>query len=377
MRILRIIARLNVGGPAIHATSLTRAFNANGDESLLVAGSIDPSEGDMNYLADGVPVQWIPELGRNISLFRDLSTFRKLSRLVRDFRPDIIHTHTAKAGTLGRVAALRRHVPVSVHTFHGHVFSGYFPPRKTKAILFIERLLARHTDAIIALSPSQKKDLVESYRVTAESKVRIIPLGLDLAPFLKIVPTRRTGSGQPFRIGWVGRFVPVKDPLAFVCFAKLVTAQLGATCTFVMVGGGALVSQVKAAVHREGLRDLFEFQGWRASMPEVYARLDLVVLTSLNEGTPVALIESMASGTPVCALNAGGTADVVINGKTGLIAKNISGLAERACQILEDRDLCSRLVREGVEHVSANYQFERLVRDLKRLYGELLARPKS
>ena len=371
-KIVRIIARLNIGGPAIH-TVLTTAGIKNFDTTL-VAGQCGAEEGDMSYLARerGVEPMIIEELGREISPFDDVRAFARLVRVLRRERPDIVHTHTAKAGTLGRLAAIVARVPVRVHTFHGHVFDGYFPPWKTRVFLLIERTLARFTDRILTVSDGQRSDLAERYQIADAERIEVVPLGLDLEPLLGCEQHRgqlrkELGTDAPL-VGIVGRMVPIKNhELFFAAAAQVPKAH------FVVVGGGEREVELRAVVEELGIADRTHFIGWRRDLDRVYADLDVVVLTSKNEGTPVALIEAMTAGVPVVATAVGGVPDLLGHGQRGDLVPAPFEPAEIAAAIGRAlmpaaRERAARLRAQTVENFGAS----RLCKDLENLYTRLL-----
>lgn len=382
IRILRIIARLNVGGPAIHVTLLTERLGAPEYESTLVCGTIGGDEGDMRYYAEahGVTPVILPDLGRSLHPLRDLRTIWKLYRLVRQYKPDIVHTHTAKAGFVGRMAAWLAGVPVIVHTFHGHVFQGYFSPTMTRIFLLLERVTARMSSTVITLSEGLKRELADVYHITDREQITVLPLGLDLVPFAATV--RKNGSfrrehGIPADaplIGIVGRLVPVKNHALFLEAAVRVKQQRPDT-RFVIVGDGELRAALEAQVEALGLRDTVIFTGWMQNLAPVYADLDVNVISSVNEGTPVSVIEALAAGCPVVATAVGGLPDLLEQGKLGALvpSENAEALADALLQVLSDPPDGKATQALMLER----YGIERLVRDLERLYAELLVEKKK
>ncbi len=323
MKIMRIITRLNVGGPAIHATLLDRELEGEGIQSLLITGNVGHQEGDMSYLLSGgkMPIV-LPELKRELHPVQDILCLWKLFQLMRRERPDIVHTHTAKAGTLGRIAATFAGVPVKVHTFHGHVFQGYFRSFTSRFFVAIERFLAKRSDCLVAVSDHVREEICGRYGLASKERVRVIPVGLDLTSFLRV-----NGRGDRLRselglspeiqlIGMVGRLVPIKNH-PFFLRAVEVLVQKNRNLHCVIVGGGEEETVLKRMVKEKGISSFVTFLGWRKDLADIYSDLDLVVLTSLNEGTPVSLIEAMASGKAVVATSVGGVPDVVGEGVTG------------------------------------------------------------
>lgn len=382
-RVLRVIARLNIGGPAIHATLLHDRLDRARFHSTLVTGTEDASEG--NYLAlhgRSADVEIVPDLGREIRPLRDLRTLGRLVALMRRVRPDIVHTHTAKAGAVGRAAAVLAGVPVIVHTFHGHVLRGYFSPPKTAVYKAIESTLARQTDRLLAVTPRVRDELI-ALGVGRREQYQVVPLGLDLAPLLGA--ERRQGElraelglGDAPVVTIVARLVPIKAHDVFLAMAAHVSAQLPAA-RFLIVGDGELRAALEAQVDALGLREAVRFLGWRADIDRLYADTDVSVLTSRNEGSPVALIEAMAAGLAVVSTDVGGVADVVEHGVTGWLAPmdDAAGLARHVVTVLRDPAAARAMGARGRVRVAGAYAADRLVADVERLYDTLLGRTAS
>lgn len=383
IRVMRIIARLNVGGPAIHVTLLTAHMRPPDFESILVCGRVSPHEGDMAYLAEtcGVVPVYVPELGRELSPLRDLITLFKLWRLMRRLRPDVVHTHTAKAGFVGRLAAWLARVPVRVHTFHGHVFHGYFGPRKTALFLALERLTARLTDRLITISPALKEELASVYHIAPAEKIAVVPLGLDLSAYLN-TPRHQGVFRRQFGLpadaplaGIVGRLVPIKNHALFLQAAQRVRQTLP-QAHFVIVGDGELRQTLMAQAEALRLADAVTFTGFLRDLRPVYSDLDLLVISSDNEGTPVSIIEALAAGVPVVSTAVGGVPDLLDGGRFGSLVP--SGNADALAQAMlahlsapppDQHDLRQR--------VAAQFGIDRLVTDLGALYRDLLAGKRS
>lgn len=400
IRVIRIIDRLNVGGPAKHVVWMTAALNEGGFKTALVTGTVSGGEGDMQYFADAVGVERLAlrELGRELS-WRDLIAFVKLLRLFFRLHPHIIHTHKAKAGAIGRVAAwfYRWFTPSSlwlrprrcsvVHTYHGHIFKGYYPPAKTRLFVAIERVLARlTTDRIIALSEKQRDELVDRYRIGSSSQVRVIKLGVELSEF----EARSSGLRAEFGIhpdtllvGYVGRFCEVKNLPLLLEVAQAVLHQ-GVSAKFVLIGDGHLRGGLEARAHRLGLRDSVIFTGFRKDVPALYRDLDVVLLTSVNEGTPLTLIEAMAAGRAVASTEVGGVPDLMgrsyatDRGFTiwdhGVTAKSgdMSGLRNGIHYLLRNPAVRQRMGELGMAYVRDYHSVQPMTMDLKALYRELL-----
>ena len=381
IRVARVIARLNIGGPAIHTILLTAGLNPTRFESLLITGVEAAHEGNMLDLAANKRVDplIIPDLGREISLGRDLRTVWTLYRLFRRWRPTIVHTHTAKAGTVGRVAARLAGVPIVLHTFHGHVFHGYFSPWKTRLFIAIERVLARLSERIITVSEGQRTELA-GYGIAPRDKIVVVPLGFELDQLLHCEAQRgqlRTelglDSATPL-VGIVARLTAVKNHQLFLEAAQLVAQEEPAT-RFLLVGDGELHAALQDRARELGLAERTLFLGWRSDMPRIYADLDVVALTSHNEGTPVSLIEGMAAGVPVVATAVGGVPDIVADGVSGYLVPpgDAATLAQRIVTLLRDRESARAMGRAGRASVRDHFSVERLLADVEQLYTQLLA----
>jgi glycosyltransferase involved in cell wall biosynthesis len=388
VKIVRIIARLNVGGPAIHVALASCELQQRGHECLLVVGPVPDTEGSMEYYAAerGVALVRVPQLVRPLSPWNDFVALWKIYKLLRREKPDVVHTHTAKAGTVGRTAAFLAGVPVVVHTFHGNIFDGYFSPAKTRLFLSIERFLARFTDRIIAVSKTQRDELINMYRIATPDKIQVVRLGIDLEPFRRRASGASMGrppeTSDALVIGWVGRFVEVKGPLFFVDVAHAVKSS-GANARFVMVGDGPLRSEVEARISALGMQKDFTLLGWKRNMPDIYANIHLTTLTSHNEGTPVAMIESMAANRPFVAVNVGGMADLMggaaqkndafslFDNGILVMSRDVAAFANALNLLLQDPTLRSRMGQAGKEFALRNFSKERLADDLESLYNEL------
>jgi len=382
IKITRIVARLNVGGPAVHIVNLMAGLDPDRFDNQLIVGRPGPDEGDMGYLAaqKGIVPLVIPELGRELSPLWDLQIILKLVRVLRRQQPHIVETHTAKAGAVGRLAARLAGVPVVIHVFHGHVFHSYFGPLKTRLFINVERALARLTDRIITISPAQRRDIVDVYRIAPPERVLTIPLGLDLNAFQAAKQAARGRfraslgiPGDRALVGFVGRLTPVKNPSLFVEVALRVVQQCPGTC-FVFVGDGELRSTLGRQVDALGLAQHVLFAGWQVDMPAVYADLDMLALTSLNEGTPVTVIEALAAGTPVVASAVGGVPDVVINQETGMLVPSgdLEAVVQAIIHLLRDPMRAQTLACAGQQHVLERFDLARLTDDMESLYVALL-----
>ncbi|MFA6321091.1 MAG: glycosyltransferase family 4 protein [Candidatus Omnitrophota bacterium] len=382
IKVLRIITRLNIGGPAIHAVLLTKDLDRDRFETHLVSGKPLPSEGDMAFIArdKGVTVEYIPELGREIG-FNDLVAFLKIIKFIRKVKPDIVHTHTAKAGTLGRLAAIFSGVPVRIHTFHGHVLDGYFSPLKTKIFIFIERFLARFTDKLITVSESVCNEISGKFKIAPAEKCCVIKLGFDLSPFLDNEHLRsdfrkRIGfEDNVLLVGIVGRLTPIKNHKMFFDVVKYIVGRSGVPeVRFIVVGDGELRGELTEYVKKLNIENCVKFIGWAEDTASVYAGLDIVVLTSLNEGTPVSLIEALASSRPVVATDVGGVRDVVKDGGDGLLAgkNDIKDFSDKLLRLLSDSGERARFGAMGRALVREKYFKDRLISEISSLYEKTL-----
>lgn len=392
-KIVRVITRLNIGGPAQQAAELPSRMRPLGWETCLVIGRPEPAEGDMSYLLErtGVRAERIDSLRRCLSLTGDLRAGWTLFRILRRERPGILHTHTAKAGTLGRAAVLLHRLcggrVKTVHTFHGHVLEGYFHPAVSALFLTIERLLAWGTDLLIAVSPAVREDLLRR-RVAPPGKIRVVPLGLPLDPLFDLPEPDL--ARRPLRISMVGRLVPIKNHSLL-----LRAIQTGTTYPdrvrgaaqdfqFTIFGDGELRAALESETERLGLTEMVRFAGWETDTRKIYEQTDAVCLTSRNEGTPVCLIEAMAAGRPAVATAVGGVGDLL-----GPVVRQADGFAlcerglrvrpddpaalSRALRFITDRPGETRaMARAGRAYARKAFGIDRLARDLDRLYRELL-----
>ena len=387
IRIIRAIARLNMGGPALHVAYLAAELKSRGFRTTLVAGELAHGEGSMSYVAQerGVPIVSVPELHREISPIRDAVAVARLAALIRRERPHILHTHTAKAGTVGRLAALcvpRRQRPLVIHTFHGHVLHGYFGPVRSATFRVLERLLAAGTDVLIAVSPQVRDDLV-ALGVAPRSRFSVIRLGIELEDRVDTDAGARSGSRrllgiapERFVVGWVGRMTGVKrtgDVLAAVQLLQ----ERGVDVALVMVGDGPDRDEVERKAHGLGVARNCFYLGYQREVASWYAAFDVLVLPSANEGTPVVAIEALAAGRPVVASRVGGVPDVVRDGVDGFLVEpgDVVALADRLEQLSRDAGLRERMGAAGRARVLSRYSVERLIDDVERLYRSMLVAP--
>jgi glycosyltransferase involved in cell wall biosynthesis len=383
IRILRVIARLNMGGPAIHVSNLAAGLEPRGYETTLVAGTLARGEDSMAFLADrlGIRVLTVPELQREVSPVHDARSIRQMTSIIRELRPHILHTHTAKAGAIARAAALvagDARPPVVVHTFHGHVLKGYFDPLRTRVFKQVEKSLARTTDALIAVSPEVRDELVAAGIAPLE-KFTVIRLGIPLEERLGDASADldyRKLYGIPedaFVVGWVGRMTAVKDTDAVLEIVRAARAR-GVDAVLVMVGDGPDRDRLEELAHALGIARSTFFVGYQAEVAGFYRLFDAFLLPSVNEGTPVSAIEALASGTPVVATRVGGVPDVVRDGEDGFLFEpgDVDSAATRLVELASDPSLREAFGQSGRARVLERYSVARLVDDVDRLYRSQL-----
>jgi len=381
VRIVHAIARLNVGGAALSVLELAAGQQERGHDVLVVAGTIPPGEASMENVARelGVPNLHLPELTRELSPRADAQAILRLRLLIRDRRPDVLHTHTSKAGATGRIAALLAGAPrpVRVHTFHGHVLSGYFDARREHAFRLVERVLAHATDGIVAVSEQVRDDLLRFHVAPAE-KITVVQYGFALdrrvAPAAAARASKRAeiGAGEhDFVIGWAGRLAEIKRPGDLVRAAAQVPASF-----LVLAGDGELRADVERLAVELGIADRVRILGYVEDMGAWYGAFDAFLLTSANEGAPVVAIEALAAGVPVVATDAGGTRNVVDDAESGFLAAvgDVDRLAERLRELQSDPELRAQLGKTGAERMRERFSTRRMIEDVDALYDRLLAR---
>ena len=384
IRILRVIARLNMGGPAIHVSNLAAGLETRGYHTTLVAGSLARGEDSMAFVAErlGVKVVDVPEIQREVAPLHDARSIRRLAAIMREERPHILHTHTAKSGALARAAALvagSAKPPIVVHTFHGHVLKGYFGAGRTAFFKQVERNLARSTDVLIAVSPEVRDELV-AHGIAPADKFTVIRLGIPLDERLGDDTADldyRKLYGIPeeaFVVGWVGRMTGVKDTDAVLEIVRA-ARERGVPAVLCMVGDGPDRERLEQVAHDLGIARVTYFVGYQSEVAGYYRLFDAFLLPSLNEGTPVSAIEALASGTPVVATRVGGVPDVVTDGVDGFLVEpgDTAAAADRLADLARDPDLRASMGDAGSASVRERYAVERLVDDVDQLYRRLLA----
>lgn len=391
LRILFIITRLNIGGPAMQVIDLTRELTKRGHSVQVVTGFVPEHEGIIlqnkamydtpEYIAKNVyPLSMYPQLKRGVNIKLDWFMFKRLREEIKRFKPTVVHTHMAKAGFLGRLAALTvRPRPKLVHTFHGHTFHSYFSKPKSWFFLQLERWLGKHTDTIITLSKEQWKDIVVKYKVGTKDKVVIIPFGLNLNPFLKI-PEFRYDRTKWLTVGIIGRLTQIKNHELFFEFVTALRQVFDRPVCSYVIGDGERRKEL------EGSNSDSAFFGWipLEAMPEMYKFLDIICCTSKNEGTPVTLVEAMAAGRLVVSTPVGGVVDLI--GKSGfsedslwlfdgrgiyLDPSQVKRAAEITRRILEGGEY-KNIVKRAREYVKREHSLGKLVDNVEKLYVELM-----
>ena len=393
-RVLRILNRLIIGGPVLNAVYLTHYMSPE-FATLLVVGKKEDDEESAEYLTDelGIKIIYLPEMRRAVNAINDYKAYKKLKQIIKEFKPDIVHTHAAKPGALGRLAADAMKVPIIVHTYHGHVFHSYFGKFKTQIYLTAERFLAKKSKALIAISPTQKAELVNEFKIAPEKKFHIIPLGLNLDKFQEDYDGKRKKFRNEFglndndiAIGIIGRLVPVKNHYLFLEAIAYVLKNSSKIVRAFIVGDGEMrnsleqkatslnISYASSKNKEKVYTSPLVFTSWRSDVDVINAGLDIVTLTSFNEGTSVSLIEAQAAQKPIVSTRVGGIQDVVEEGITALLSdiKDKTTFFENLCRLVEDDALRKSLSRNGKLRVMQRYSYRRLIKDMSALYRELL-----
>jgi glycosyltransferase involved in cell wall biosynthesis len=380
IRVLRIINRFNIGGPTYNATFLTR-YLADEFDTLLIGGLPDEGESDSLHILDeyGVKPLVIEEMKRQPSFFNDRKAYRRIQKIIREFKPDIVHTHASKAGALGRRAAIKMNVPVIIHTFHGHVFHSYFSKFKTFIYKTIERRLAKKTTGIIAISELQKKELSEQHKICDQSKITVIPLGFDLNKFHQNLEQRRIDTRLKFdirkeevAIAIVGRLAPIKNHTLFLKIIENVALRTKQKLAVFIVGDGsereAIEQRIQTMSSIENLRIIMT--SWILDIGTFNAGMDIMCLTSDNEGTPVSLIEAQAANIPIVATDVGGVRDVVLDGETGFVVPKNStdAFAEKLFLLIEDEKIRTKMSQNGWNYVENKFHYSTLANNMKSYY---------
>ena len=391
-KVLRILNRLIIGGPLLNAAYLTR-YMPHEFETLLVVGEKEDHEHDAGFITDqlGIKPLYIPEMGRSVNFQKDYKAYRRLKEIIKEFKPDIVHTHAAKPGAVGRFAAKNMKVPVIIHTYHGHVFHSYFSKLKTRVIINTERWLAKRTDAIVAISHQQLKELTVDFKIASEEKFRIIPLGLDLEKFQQDSSNKRKKFREEFGINneelvitITGRLVPVKNHNLFLEGIDFVLKNSNRKIKAVIVGDGETRKDLEEKANQLGIKFTTEkesihphpliFTSWRSDVDNINAGSDIITMTSLNEGTPVSLIEAQAANKPIVSTRVGGIGDIVVEGTTALLSDldDKPAFYNNLLRLVENDGLRIKLGKNSSDFVMKQFSYQRLVKDMSVLYYELL-----
>lgn len=385
IKVLRIINRFNIGGPTYNATFLT-SFIGDEYETLLVGGLPEDDESDSLYILEkyGVKPTLIKEMVRKPNFKSDKEAYKKLKQIIRDFQPDIVHTHASKAGALGRKAAFSCKVPIVVHTFHGHVFHSYFGKIKTTIFKTIERSLARKSDAIIAISDIQKNELTDIHRICKKEKVEVVPLGFDLQPFHDKRITERENTREKFciaddevAVAIVGRLAPIKNHDYFLDVIDTIFSKTTKKIRCFIVGDGSEREHIESRVETINAKtktSSIEMTSWISDIGTFNAGMDVICLTSKNEGTPVSLIEAQAAGIPIVTTEVGGVRDIVQDGKTGFVipVDNQDLFIERLLELVENEKKREKMSQNGWVYVQEKFHYKTLAKNMDQLYRKLI-----
>jgi glycosyltransferase involved in cell wall biosynthesis len=393
-KILRIINRLNLGGPTHNVAFLTKYLPSE-YETLLLSGQIDSTEASSEFLVKELDLtpKYIDNMQRELNPFNDRHAYLQIKKIIKEFKPDIVHTHAAKAGAVGRLAAAHCNVPVIVHTFHGHVFHSYFGALKTRIFLEIERYLAKKSTAIIAISDIQKNELADTFKIAPAEKFHVVNLGFDLEKFNTNKQEKRNTFRKKWKldydeiaIGIVGRIVPIKNHSMFLDAMKTVLDKTTKKVKILLIGDGESRNEIEEKIKALNISYTDDkvidenakiiFCSWIKDVDVAYEGLDIVALSSLNEGTPVSLIEAQASGTPIITTNVGGIKDVVLENQTAFVVESndTNGFAMKTLELVENDELRKDFSKRGYNHVIEKFSYQRLCRDVDQLYKKLLSK---
>lgn len=389
IRVLRVMHRLSISGPSLHAYYLSEYLDERFHTKIL-SGQLTEGEASPDYILEKMkaPVHYLLSMEREINLLKDYKTLIEIRKIIRTYKPHIVHTHAAKSGALGRIAAWLEGVPVIVHTYHGHVFHSYFGRAKTLFFILLERMLSRISSRIITISNQQFNEIVHELRVTPKVKTRIIPLGFDFSRFDDPDGTKRASfrnefglSEKDIAICLAGRITAIKNHEMFIEALKIIFNTYPHHIYAFIVGDGELKSRLIEICNQSGIqigitedkKSAIVFTSWRSDMPEVFNGIDINCLTSLNEGTPVTAIEGMYCKKPIVSTRVGGVPDLVANGKSGILtpSRNSAAFAEAVISLIANEDLRQKM---GEEARKSAYDFgvEKLITNISGLYMELI-----
>jgi glycosyltransferase involved in cell wall biosynthesis len=372
VKVMQIIARMNVGGPAVIVAELMRGLDKSAFGQILVTGYCDVNEADyLDTVATDVKATRIAGLGRSVSLIADLKAFFGLVSLIRKFKPDVIHTHTAKAGVLGRLASLLAgRGAVRVHTFHGHLLHGYFSPAVTKLVILIEKFFAARTSVLIAIGSNVKEDLLAA-GIGRADKYRVFFPGLPAPKAIsKSAAQSALGiSSEVLYCTFVGRLTQIKRPDRLLDVAAECKRR-GIDLRFLVAGEGELFESSKQRAIKDQLN--VTFFGWRSDISQIFAASDIAILTSDNEGIPLTLIQAAQAGLPIVATNVGSISDIVINESTGyLTATTATEMADAIEKLVRDPQLRQMMGAAGKAHAERYFSLDRMIKDQSDLYRSL------
>lgn len=395
IKVLHILNRLVIGGPSMIALSIFNNLPPEFDCKLVAGGKDDEEELGL-FLFDSLKenIIIIPEMRRSLNIFNDFRSYLAIKKIIKDFQPDIIHTHASKAGAIGRLAAHIHGVPIILHTFHGHVFHSYFGSVVTRLFISIEKYLAKKSSAIIAISPSQKIELVDRFNICSENKIRVIRNGIDLKKFSEEQPEKRLKWRKKFNInentilvGIVGRMAPIKNHQMFVeVVSKVLLESRHIDLKFLIVGDGETRLHVQQLLSEKEIAFRYIPDGepsgdekvlltsWERSNDEVYAGLDIVCLTSLNEGTPTTLLEAQAAKKPIVSTMVGGVIDSVLENKSAFLAPSgdVETFSKYLLKLISEPNLRKEMGEQGYDFVHHNYSIEKFISSINELYLELM-----
>lgn len=386
-KVLRIINRFNLGGPTYNVSYLSKYLPGE-YETLLIGGPEEKGEASSLYIPKsmGLKPRILNNLNREINLKNDYKAYQEIKKIIKEFKPDIVHTHASKAGAVGRLAAISCNVPVIIHTFHGHVFHSYFGKAKTLFYKLIERYLAKKCSAIVAISEKQKQELTEIFKICDPKKTVVIPLGFDLNRFQENANTKRELFRTKYNlkenilaIGIIGRLAPIKNHTLFIDAIYFLANHTQQPFKAFIIGEGETKALLENYILQKGeinsvpFKDFFVFTGWIEQVDTVLPGLDLVCLTSKNEGTPVSLIEAQAAGKFVISTNVGGIKDIV-HSDCGFIADNAQEFNTFLLKAVTNFNELNKKAKAGPEFTNQKFSFQRLVKDMDTLYKQLLAK---
>jgi len=390
-RVLRIINRFNLGGPTYNATYLSKHLPSE-YETLLVGGEKDETEDSSLFIVEnqGLKPVIVEEMKRELNPALDYKAYKKIVQIIKDFKPDIVHTHSSKAGAIGRLAAANHGVPVIVHTFHGHVFHSYFSKASTTFYKTVERYLAKKTTKIVAISDIQKHELSSIHKIADADQFEVVPLGFDLSRFKQNRTEKRSAFRKQYQladdelaVAIVGRLVPIKNHHLFLDAVHSILQKSDKKVRFIIVGDGESRSELEEYAKSLSIEYDTEksatfskpllFTSWIKDVDRVYAGSDIACLTSKNEGTPVSLIEAQAAGVPIVSTNVGGIENVVIRDESALLSDRDEDFAALLQTLIEDDAKRKKMAMKGEEFVMTNFTYKRLVSDMDKLYQKLLS----